>query len=591
MISVEHIYRYPIKGFPGEHLQKTNLQKNQGIQGDRTIGLSTGVIAVQDNGAWTPCQAFQRMTIRPDLTTFNITNTGDGLRLTSANNETEIINLKTSDTGSLINILGNPVVLHRAGGNRGYWDHQDAAVSIINLSTLDVISEMIGRSIDPLRFRANIYVRAEPWSEFSWLGRELAIGGARLDIIRPIDRCRTTSVNVDTGVLDINMPALLNRHFGHMYCGVYASVNTGASIAVGETIKLSDDFTDKKIRNATTQKTAPSLHDWPRPVVVTKIKEEAEGIRSLWIDDSLCSIGSLAKFKPGQYIRVHGLSGAYTWRSYTVSAISNGQLRITVKRQDGVGSQSIHQFSEGQKLVMTGPFGDATLANDSKALHFISAGIGITPTVAKLQALAAQRCSKPIKVIHVARSKGELALWNDVIDAAKKLPNAVLNLHLTNSQALSVGVLMGRPDPQVIAVDAKRAAADVHICGPTAFVSGLLDALKSTAVQDSKIFVDTFSSANSETQLRSIAKSAPIKVTLARSKISEYWSPDDGTLLDFAESRGAVLSSHCRAGICKTCSCKILQGSATRLLGEEGEDHMTTLLCCSVPKVAITLDV
>lgn len=52
MISVEHIYRYPIKGFPGENLQKTNLQKNQGIQGDRTIGLSTGAIAVQDNGAF-----------------------------------------------------------------------------------------------------------------------------------------------------------------------------------------------------------------------------------------------------------------------------------------------------------------------------------------------------------------------------------------------------------------------------------------------------------------------------------------------------------------------------------------------------------
>ena len=589
-MSVEKIYCYPIKGFPGESLQKTTLEKNQGIQGDRSIGLSNASIPVAENGAWTPCQAFLRMTIRPDLTTFNLANTSAGLRLTSAKNETEIIKRVASDTGSLVNVVGNPVVLHRAGGNRGYWDHRDAAISIINLSTLDVISEIIGTSIDPLRFRANIYVRAEPWSEFNWLGREIAIGDARLDIIRPIDRCKTTSVNVETGEPDLNMPALLIRHFGHMFCGVYASVNTGGSIAVEEVITVSDDFSDKNIRNASKQKTSPSLANWPRPAVVKKIKVEALGILSLWIDDSLCSIGSLDRFKAGQYIRLHGLSGSHTWRSYTVSAITNGLLRITVKLQDGVGSQSIHNFIEKQKIYITGPFGDATLDNANQAFHFISAGIGITPTVAKLQALAAQGCNLPIRVTHVAKSRGELALWDDVIDAAKKLSNVVLKLHLTDSQTLSVGALIGRPDLRALASDVKQAGADVHLCGPTVFVSRLLDALKSSAVKDSQVFVDRFSSANSESQLRPIAESAPIKVTFARSKISEYWNPDDGTLLDFAEARGAVVSSHCRAGVCKTCSCKILHGSATSLLGEGGEDVMTTLLCCSVPKVAITLD-
>lgn len=592
MIKVESIYRYPIKGFPGERLNKCQLKKNIGIHGDRAMALSTGVIPVNKNGAWTPCQAFQRMSIRPDLTTFTLVNEKQGIRLTSANNDQQVINQETIDIGELINDFDDQVELHRAGESRGYWDHRDAEISIINLSTVESISRIVGKSIDPLRFRANIYVRAKPWSEFGWLGQQLAIANTELSIIRPIDRCKTTSVDIETGRSDLNMPALLLRHFGHMFCGVYANVNVSGNITNEDVITVSDHFCDEKVSQAAKLPTAPSLCDWPRPAVITKINNETEVIRSFWIEDGLSRVGSLDSYKAGQYIRVHGLSDDHTWRSYTISEVRKTKFRITVKRDRGAGSRSIHRFVENQQIIITGPFGDATLNNDAKAIYLLSAGIGITPTVAKLQALAKQGCRDSIVVTHIARSGNDLALWDDVINAVKQLSNVVVNLHLTKEEKITLeNAYSGRPDLQVIAEGVKQAGADVHICGQAGFVNSLLKALKSLDISDSKIFVDTFSSPDVETELRPIGKSGPIKVTFARSKISEYWNPDDGSLLDFAEARGALISSHCRAGVCKTCRCKIISGSATRLSGEIGDDYVTTLLCSSIPKDSLTLDV
>ena len=50
-------------------------------------------------------------------------------------------------------------------------------VSIINLASVAAIEDVIGAPVDPLRFRANVYVEGWPaWREFDLLGQEIAIG-------------------------------------------------------------------------------------------------------------------------------------------------------------------------------------------------------------------------------------------------------------------------------------------------------------------------------------------------------------------------------------------------------------------------------
>jgi uncharacterized protein YcbX len=91
--------------------------------------------------------------------------------------------------------------------------------------------------VDPLRFRGNLYVSGWPaWREFELLGEEIAVGPARLKVVRRTKRCAATNVEPDTGIRDLNIPKTLMETFGHADCGVYTEVVGGGEIAVGDTV-------------------------------------------------------------------------------------------------------------------------------------------------------------------------------------------------------------------------------------------------------------------------------------------------------------------------------------------------------------------
>ena len=92
----------------------------------------------------------------------------------------------------------------------------------------------MGRAVDPLRFRANVYVDGlAPWAEFRWLDKAIGIGPARLDVFARIRRCEATNVDPATGARDMAVPAALMRTWGHQDLGIYADVVGGGEIAIG----------------------------------------------------------------------------------------------------------------------------------------------------------------------------------------------------------------------------------------------------------------------------------------------------------------------------------------------------------------------
>jgi uncharacterized protein YcbX len=96
---------------------------------------------------------------------------------------------------------------------------------------------MIGLAVHPLRFRANLYVSGwPPWHEFDLLDRTIAIGNARLRVVKRIVRCAAVNVDPETAARDLSIPQALMRRLGHADCGVYAEVIAGGTIGVGDTI-------------------------------------------------------------------------------------------------------------------------------------------------------------------------------------------------------------------------------------------------------------------------------------------------------------------------------------------------------------------
>ena len=149
--------------------------------------------------------------------------------------------------------------------------------------------------------------------------------------------------------------------------------------------------------------------------VARKVVESAE-IVSFYLQP--VDGGALLDHQPGQYIGMRlQLNGEEVRRNYSLSALVNGrEYRISVKREVG-GRVSNHLHDKvrvGDVLELFPPAGEFTLSESNKPLALISAGVGITPALAMLD--AARHSGRPIHFIHCARN-AEVHAFRDWVDA------------------------------------------------------------------------------------------------------------------------------------------------------------------------------
>ncbi|SEA91938.1 NO-inducible flavohemoprotein [Paraburkholderia sartisoli] len=134
--------------------------------------------------------------------------------------------------------------------------------------------------------------------------------------------------------------------------------------------------------------------------------------------------GDLLEFQPGQYIGMQVfIDGEELRRNYSLSAASSkDEYRISVKREPG-GRVSNHlhdNVNEGDTIELFAPSGDFRLEHNDKPLVLISGGVGITPTLAMLE--AALETNRPVHFIHSARHGGVHAFRDWIDDLAESHP-------------------------------------------------------------------------------------------------------------------------------------------------------------------------
>ncbi|WP_407315191.1 NO-inducible flavohemoprotein [Pseudomonas sp. nanlin1] len=130
------------------------------------------------------------------------------------------------------------------------------------------------------------------------------------------------------------------------------------------------------------------------------------------------------RHQPGQYLGLKLLiNGQEHRRNYSLSAMADGvRYRISVKREPGgVVSNFLHDdLAIGGVVEVFPPSGEFVLAPGDKPVALISAGVGITPTLAMLE--AALQTSRPVYFIHCARSRAAQAFapWLQSLAAQHK---------------------------------------------------------------------------------------------------------------------------------------------------------------------------
>ena len=110
-------------------------------------------------------------------------------------------------------------------------------VSLVNLASLRALEAAMRRRLDPLRFRANIYIDGPPaWAEFGWLGAEVTVGGVACRAVRRTRRCPATNVDPATARRDADVPEALRDAFGHADMGIYLQVAGSGPVAPGDAV-------------------------------------------------------------------------------------------------------------------------------------------------------------------------------------------------------------------------------------------------------------------------------------------------------------------------------------------------------------------
>jgi len=246
--KIDSIYRYPVKGLTPEPLARAALTPGQTLPADRRYAIENGPSGFDPAAPkWMPKPHFLMLMrdewlaalhARFDDASNVLTISQDGA--IAAQGDLETAEGRTAierffATGFAGAIKGPPKVLSSSG--HSFSDVARKVVSIINLGSLRAIENMVGLPVHPLRFRANLYVSGWPaWREFDLLGQTLAIGSARLRIVKRITRCAAVNVDPETAARDLDIPPALMRRLGHNECGIYAEVIAGGAISVGDAI-------------------------------------------------------------------------------------------------------------------------------------------------------------------------------------------------------------------------------------------------------------------------------------------------------------------------------------------------------------------
>jgi ferredoxin-NADP reductase/MOSC domain-containing protein YiiM len=496
-----------------------------------------------------------------------------------------------------------------------YWEHE------------------LGRAeFPPGQFGENFTVEGMP-DDVVCVGDRYRIGSGLFEITQPRVTCFKVGMRLD----EPRMPALL---VSHGRPGFYMRVIEEGVVEAGDliervakgpermTVREINDLlylpnrSDDSLRRALAIPGLPQgWHDsfaallaapkerlpaWPglRPFRIADCHHESRSVRSLLLEP--VDGEPLPPFSPGQHlvVRVVLVDGSAALRSYSLSAPSDSRhYRISVKHElEGVVSGHLHARTQvGDVLTVGAPRGDFTLdENSDRPVVLVSAGVGATPVLCMLGALAAAGTGRTIWWIHSARSGAEHAFATQAKGWVADLTGGRSHVRFSRpAPADREGVdydAPGRVDAHVLAGLGIPADADHYLCGPEAFMNDLAAGLVAQGTPPERVHTERFgplsrSGNGKEPHVPEGPAGSGAAVAFTRSGISVPWSDQFASLLELAEACDVAVAWSCRTGVCHRCETDVV-GGVVRYESEPLEPPAPgrALICCSRPAGEVALD-
>jgi ferredoxin-NADP reductase/MOSC domain-containing protein YiiM len=350
---------------------------------------------------------------------------------------------------------------------------------------------------------------------------------------------------------------------------------------------------------------------WPgfRTLRVSRIDQESLTVFSL----ILTSLDGrpLATPLPGQFVvlRLHpDPQAAPLLRSYSLSdAPDADHYRISIKQEEhGAASSYLRdRIRVGDCLEVSAPRGAFTLSSSERPAVLLSAGVGVTPVLAMLHALAATGSTREVWWLYGARNRAEHPFARECDELLRQLPRSRKYIVYSQASPLeSVGDdfdARGHLELDALTRLGVAREADFYLCGPSSFLQDLMRGLLSWGMPRSRIHSEIFGPGTSSTpgiHEQRPPPHAPVgppgegpSVSFARSGLSVAWNSRFQNLLDLAEACDVPVHWSCRTGVCHSCEVGLIGGSVTYdpdPLDPPASGNL--LICCSRPSVDVVID-
>jgi ferredoxin-NADP reductase/MOSC domain-containing protein YiiM/ferredoxin len=347
-----------------------------------------------------------------------------------------------------------------------------------------------------------------------------------------------------------------------------------------------------------------------RQVTVTAITHESDSAISIRLEDPTGA--PLPAARPGQYLTLRvqpDQRPPAVLRNYSLSGPPGaGYYRVTVKHEHGgVASGYLHtRLAVGDQLDIAAPRGTFILDGTQAPVLLISAGIGATPVLAMLQALAQERSDREIWWLQGARNGRERPFAAEARALLASLAHARAHVYYSHPDPNDLEGrdfdTAGRLTASLLAELKPTPDSEAYVCGPAAFMDEISAGLAAMGNDSSRIHTEPFGPAAGQTPgIAALPARTPHPptgppgtgptVAFARSNLSIPWSPDYGTLLDLAESCDVPVRWSCRTGVCHTCETTLISGDVDYSPDPvEPATEGSVFICCSRPRDDVVLD-
>jgi ferredoxin-NADP reductase/MOSC domain-containing protein YiiM len=348
-----------------------------------------------------------------------------------------------------------------------------------------------------------------------------------------------------------------------------------------------------------------------RPLAVTAINQESVDVLSLTMES--LDRKPLQTALPGQYVVLRlqsAAGGPPLFRSYSLSGpLSTDCYRISVKIEPNgaAGTYLRNHVRVGHALDVSSPRGSFILQSGDRPVVLLSAGIGATPVLAMLHALAALRSTRQVLWLHAARDRQHHAFAVEVRRLMLALPHGRSYVCYSRpgtgdrmGEDFDAGGHLSRSVFDDVGVPRE---ADVYLCGPTRFMADMKEALATLGVSPERIHIELFNGSESMTPgvvgattraphlPKDDANTGPL-VSFARSGIAAHWKTSAyQSILELAEACDVPVRWSCRTGVCHSCESGLVSGAV--VYGPEPLENPAegnVLICCSKPVSDVVID-